>query len=242
MMRLNKFIASQGICSRRDADALIACGKVQVNGETVQELGTKVDPEKDSITIPSKGYASTVGTPARIAVLLNKPVDYITSTTSVQGLSIMDLLTPDQYIGKNKMAATERIANTRLYPVGRLDKDSEGLVLLTNDGDMTQKLTHPSFEHEKEYEVTIDKRFDKKSRTVLESGMSIGDQYVSGIQIKDVSNRGKRTIVTAILTEGKNRQIRKMFGRLGFHVLSLKRTRIAHYRLGTLPVGRWTQA
>jgi len=127
-----------------------------------------------------------------------------------------------------------------VYPVGRLDKDSEGLLLLTNDGDLTNKLTHPKYEHEKEYDVTIDSPLTKDARKVLEHGMNLGeDGFVQGIKIIDETSKGRRHTIRVILKEGKNRQIKKMFGRLGYHVQSLRRVRMGNLKLGTLPVGRW---
>lgn len=223
-----------GITSRRKAEVLIREGKVKVNGDVVTELGTKVDMEVDLIRVDGESPTSNDKGRTSIYIALHKPVDYITSTTSEQGASVIDLLIPENAVGRRKTELTERV-----YPVGRLDKDSEGLVLLTNDGELANELTHPSFEHEKEYEVTIDKRLDKKIQKLLEGGMTIGDDVVQGITILDISNRGKRTVVTIILKEGKNRQIRRMFGQLGFHVSSLKRTRIGTLKIGTLPVGKW---
>lgn len=169
-----------------------------------------------------------------IYIALHKPVDYVTSSTSAQGASVMDLLQKSYGIQKNRRDIAERV-----YPVGRLDKDSEGLVLLTNDGELTNRLTHPRYEHEKEYEIAIDKPLSKDAETVLKNGMEIGEETVHGITIKKQEKRGQQAIVTTVLKEGKNRQIRKMFGRLGYRVLSLKRTRIGKLTLGTLPVGRW---
>lgn len=232
-IRLQKAIADAGITSRRKAEVLITDGKVTVNGDIVTELGTKVDPSVDTIVVD--GTPLTEPTAQKLFyVLLNKPVHYITSTTSEQGESVMELLVPEHCTMPNPPALP------RLYPVGRLDKDSEGLLLLTNDGDLTQELTHPSFEHEKEYEVTIEDRLSKDDEHILQKGMILdGTEPVKGIKILSTSNRGKRTIVTVVLTEGKNRQIRRMFGAIGHHVVGLKRTRMNNLRLGALAVGMW---
>ncbi len=238
LIRLQKHIADLGICSRRKAEELIALGKVKVNGKMIREMGVKVDPEKDLVTVEghdSKSLKSDSRSPIYIA--LNKPVDYITSTSDEQGQSIMSLLKKENAVGYEKRQITERV-----YPVGRLDKDSEGLVLLTNDGDLTQKLTHPSFEHEKEYEVTIGKPLTKEAKKILTKGMFIDEakkEYVRGITIKKEFNKGRQTIITVILKEGKNRQIRRMFGVLGYKVQVLRRTRIGKLKLNVLGVGRW---
>jgi len=233
-VRLQKHIADLGICSRRKAEELIADGKVKLNGEKVTEMGIKVDPEKDKVEVIAQKNKpqSKQGGPVYIA--LNKPVDVICSASNKQGTSVLDLLKEQNALGRIKRDVTERV-----YPVGRLDKDSEGLVLLTNDGELTNKLTHPRYEHEKEYEVIIDKALTKAAKKVLQSGMKIDDGFVQGITIKKEFNKGKRTIVTVILKEGKNRQIRKMFGNLGYHVVSLRRIRMGRLKLGTLPQGRW---
>lgn len=236
LVRLQKYMADHGICSRRKAEEMILAGEVKVNGK-IAELGMKVDSEKDKVEM--SGVTPPLSYPTRggkfVYILLNKPVDYICSNSDEQGASVLELLKKQNYWKPNGRDITERV-----YPVGRLDKDSEGLVLLTNDGELTNKLTHPSFEHEKEYEVTIDKQLEKDAIKVLEYGMDIGDgEYVQGVEVKKVFNKGRRTIVTIVLKEGKNRQIKKMFGRLGYHVLSLKRTRIGKAKLGVLPIGRW---
>lgn len=232
-MRLQKYIASQGVCSRRKAELLIEEGRVKINGELVTELGTIIDPDQDIIMIDGKEIEKKKDD-GLVYIALNKPVDYISSASDAQGSTVIDLITPNNHIGKEKKALTARV-----FPVGRLDKDSEGLILLTNDGELTNKLTHPRYEHEKEYEVTIGERLSKDAQAILTAGMHIDGEDLKGIVIKDISNRGKRTIVTVILTEGKNRQIRKMFGRLGYHIISLKRVRIGRLKLNSLPTGRW---
>jgi len=239
-VRLQKHIANLGYCSRRKAEELISIGKVIVNGKVVKKMGIKVDPKKDKIEVDKKeignlkpncpeGGLKTRNT--NLYIMLNKPVGYITSTSSEQGTSVLDLITIDNY--------TKKPIDTRVYPVGRLDKDSEGLVLLTNDGELTDKLTHPRYEHEKEYEVTVDKHLSKDAIKILEKGMGIGKDIVRGIKIIKQFNKGKRTIVTAILKEGKNRQIRRMFGQLGYNITALKRIRMNKLKLGVLPVGKW---
>ncbi len=237
LIRLQKHIAHLGICSRRKAETLIADGHVLVNGK-LAELGIKIDPDKDTIKIDDQELTrspSHVPRSTHIYIALNKPVGYITSASNEQGESVIDLLTTKNNIGRDKTELTSRV-----YPIGRLDKDSEGLVLLTNDGELTNQLTHPRYEHEKEYEVTIDKPLTHDARNVLTTGMMIdADEKVHGIKITKEFNKGRKTVVTTILTEGKNRQIKKMFGRLGYHVQSLRRIRISNATLGTIPVGKW---
>ncbi|MBT3538843.1 rRNA pseudouridine synthase [Candidatus Parcubacteria bacterium] len=236
LVRLQKHIADLGICSRRKAEVLISEKKVKVNGETVTELGVKVDPEKDTVTVEGRKnkHAEPTDYNQKMYILLNKPIGYISSASSKQGDSVLDLLTKENCVARDK-----RDIKMRVYPVGRLDKDSEGLVLLTNDGELTNELTHPRYEHEKEYEIVVEKPLSRDTKKVLETGMKIGDDFVQGIKIKKEFNKGRKTIVTVILKEGKNRQVRKMFGNLGYNVQSLKRTRINKLKLNVLPVGKW---
>jgi 23S rRNA pseudouridine2605 synthase len=234
-VRLQKHLADLGYCSRRKAEVFIQAGKVKVNGKVVTTLGTKVDPKKDKVTITTKDKFVATNPNEKIYIALHKPVDFISSSSSEQGSSVLELLTTGNQLGKYKKKLSARV-----YPVGRLDKDSEGLLLLTNDGELTNKLTHPKFQHQKEYEVTLDKSLSKDAKKVLESGMKIGDgEFVQGIRIKREKKIGRKVIINVVLKEGKNRQIRKMFGRLGYDLLKLKRIRIGDLKLGTLPVGRW---
>ncbi|PIR04487.1 MAG: hypothetical protein COV59_00730 [Candidatus Magasanikbacteria bacterium CG11_big_fil_rev_8_21_14_0_20_39_34] len=256
-VRINKAIADLGICSRRKAEELILSGQVKLNGKVVRELSTQVDLDIDEIEVGKQNHRKQPHSPQKkesfYYVALHKPLDYVSSVSSQQGHSILELLTygnattkrdKDAYkalLGPKSQDKNITLADKiRLYPVGRLDKDSEGLILLTNDGDLTNKMTHPRFEHEKEYELQLDSRLSKQAIKVLEHGMDIGEgEYAKGIRILKESAVGRRYIVHVILQEGKNRQIRRMFGRLGYKVLSLKRTRFGKFKLGTLPVGRW---
>lgn len=225
------------MCSRRKAEEYISAGSVTVNGQTVTALGTKVNPTIDMVTVAGKKVQRKNADATKkkhIYIMLNKPTGYITSASSEQGASVLDLITRDNCVGEQK-----DLLRTRVYPVGRLDKDSEGLVLLTNDGELANTLTHPKYEHEKEYDVTVDAPLRQKEQAVLEKGMIIDDAAVQGIVVKEQKNLGRRSIVTVVLKEGKNRQIRKMFGALGYSVLSLKRTRMGRLKLGVLPIGRW---
>lgn len=236
-IRLQKYVAGQGICSRRKAEDLIKQGLILVNDKKV-ELGTKIDPNTDRIKVLGDFANEKIDNKynqEKVLIALNKPIDYICSTTSSQGISIMELLSPENFWKKAKP-----IIKGRVYPVGRLDKDSEGLVLLTNDGELANKLMHPKFSHEKEYELTIDKMLTRDAKKILTNGMNIGDgEYVAGIRIIKVQKIGRKVLLHVILQEGKNRQIRKMFGRLGYDLYSLRRIRIANIKLGTLPIGKW---
>lgn len=234
-MRIQKYIAHTGICSRRDAEEMIEMGRVEIAGRGVATRGMKVAPHE---TVLIDGKPITTQLPKEdefVYIMINKPVDVICSADNTQGMTVLDLLTKQQYAGRNK-----KELNARVYPVGRLDKDSEGLVLLTNDGDLTNILTHPKYNHEKEYIVTLTKKLDRESEKILQKGMTIDDgTFVQGIYIKEKKNKGRRFEIHVILTEGKNRQIRKMFGQLGYHIVSLKRVRIGKLTLGSLSTGMW---
>lgn len=243
-MRLQKYIAHQGICSRRKAEELISLGKVKVNGEIVKEMGVQVDPDVDEVVVDAQPVVASKGSnTSPVYIVLHKPMGYVCSTTSSQGASVLELLVSEN----NRSPKYGRDITERVYPVGRLDKDSEGLVLLTNDGELTNTLTHPRYAHDKRYEVTLREPLSRDAKRVLSRGMDIGDgEFVRGIRIVDEQNiqtrkRGgaKRSVVTVVLQEGKNRQIKKMFGRLGYRVLGLKRTQMGSLRLGTLPIGKW---
>jgi 23S rRNA pseudouridine2605 synthase len=231
-MRLQKFLSEQGYCSRRKAEELIKDGKVKVN-EEVAKIGQVVDPETVVIKIGSRIIKRTDDKKYYIA--LNKPVKIISSTSDKQGMTVLGLLSNED---KKKIG--------HVHLVGRLDKDSEGLILLTNDGEMTNVLTHPKFEHEKEYEIIFtsnDKELEqipKEDMDKLENGMYIGrGEKVEGIGLKNIKKDGRYFIVNTILKEGKNRQIRKMFGRLGYNLLSLKRIRIKNLKLDNLESGKY---
>lgn len=239
LVRLNKHIASLGICSRRKADTYIDERLVFVNDVLVTEHGTKVDPNVDVVRVEGVHTPSKAKNSAFFYILLNKPVDYISSTTSEQGASVLDLITPENYYKLKFKDDAKKLHGVRLFPVGRLDKDSEGLVLLTNDGELTNQLTHPRYEHEKEYEVTIDKQLSADAKKILQKGMLIDEEHYGGMQIKKEFNKGRRVILTLILKEGKNRHIRKMLGRLGYNISVLRRVRMQHLTLGTLPIGKW---
>ena len=235
-IRINKFIAHSGICSRRKAEEMIEDGLVKVNDKIISELGTKIDPNIDVVEVDGEIINSKEENfEKKIYIILNKPLHYITSTTSHQGDSVLELLTKEHCADENRQDI-----NTRVYPVGRLDKDSEGLVLLTNDGDLTNKLTHPKYEHEKEYEIILDKELSPEHKKTLELGMSIGkDEKVRGIKIVKTTKKNSDNIVIAILKEGKKRQIKKMFGRLGYNLEKLKRVRINKVKLENLESGKW---
>jgi 23S rRNA pseudouridine2605 synthase/23S rRNA pseudouridine2604 synthase len=215
-MRLQKFIASAGICSRRQAEACILDGRVAVNGEVVTQLGVKVDPETDKVTVDGQPVSPDR---TKLYIALNKPAGYVSSCLQRQEKTILELVNIPE----------------RVYPVGRLDKESTGLLLLTNDGELHLKLSHPSFDHEKEYDVTVAAPISNDELAKLKEGVRIDGRKTRPARVARVSERRFRLV----LLEGRNRQIRKMTGSLGHRVTALKRLRIAGIRLGALKEGQW---
>lgn len=212
--RLNKFISESGACSRRGADKLIEAGKVLVNG-TVPELGTRVD-ETDNITIDGKPLSQKE---EFIYIAFNKPIG-ITCTTEkkVKG-NIVD------YIKYPK----------RIYPIGRLDKPSEGLIFLTNHGDIINKILRAGNNHEKEYIVTVDTPITDDFITRMSNGIPVLDTITKKCEVTKLS----KFVFKIVLTQGLNRQIRRMCAHLSYKVTKLKRERIMNVHIGNIPVGKW---
>ena len=222
LMRLQKYIALCGVASRRAAEDLILAGKVSVNGSVVTELGTKIDPEKDKISVNGKLLKSQE---KKVYIMLYKPKGYVTTAKDNFDREIVTDLIPKS-LG-------------RLYPVGRLDYDSEGLLLMTNDGDFTYRLTHPSHEISKTYLVRIvgeiaDDAVDKlRKGVVIDSRMTLPAK----VSVREKEN-GKSTLLIAI-SEGRNRQVRKMCAAVGHEVLRLCRVAEGALKLSGLKPGEW---
>ena len=215
-IRLQKFLSQAGVCSRRKGESFIRQGRVRVNGQVVTTLGTKVDPSKDTVHVDGKH--ATIQE-ERLYIAMNKPKGYVTSCDHPGKPLVMDLIEIRQ----------------RVYPVGRLDKDSTGLLLLTNDGRLHHRLSHPSFDHEKEYEVTLERPITDAHLHRLAHGVTIQGAKTRPANVARLS--GRRFKIT--LREGRNRQIRRMAGAVGYAVVRLKRVRIANIRLKDLPSGAW---
>jgi len=233
MIRLQKYLADCGVASRRKAEELILAGKIRVNGQVVTQLGTKVDPGKDTVT--SNGRRVTRS--KYIYIKLNKPTGFYSSCVSQKGeRTVLDLV-------KN--------IPERLYPVGRLDVSSEGLLILTNDGELANKLMHPRYEHEKEYIVNVQLPMARQARHLhpersrgmtndqlrsLSSGIVIDGEKALPAKVKQIDENS----FSIVLKEGKKRQIRRMVEAVavGNQVVGLKRVRIGQLKLGDLPVGR----
>lgn len=216
MMRLQKFLAQAGISSRRKAEELITNGKIKVNDKVVTELGVKVDENRDEIKFQDKVIELESN---KIYIALNKPTGYISSASGEQGKSIFNLIKIKE----------------RIYPVGRLDKDSSGLLILTNDGELANRLTHPRFESEKEYFIILDQDLRTEDINKLKKGMIIGGKKLQGVKTVSAQNKSARLI----LKEGINKQIRRMLGKLGYTVVRLKRIRIGKLELGDLKEGEY---
>ena len=216
IVRLQKFLSMAGFCSRRKGETYITQGKVKVNGHTVTELGTKIDPAVDRVEVNGQALHLQA---QRVYIALNKPKGYITSCEQQGEPIVIDLIDIPQ----------------RVYPVGRLDKDSTGLLLLTNDGAMHHRLLHPSFDHEKEYIVTTALPMSAESLAAMRKGMFIQGKKTRPARVKQLSRHQFRIQ----LKEGRNRQIRRMVRKLRNHVTRLKRIRVAGVRLGKLPEGSW---
>ncbi|MBE6061387.1 MAG: 23S rRNA pseudouridine(2604) synthase RluF [Clostridium sulfidigenes] len=214
LLRLNKYISESGICSRREADKFIESGKVYVNG-ILATLGTRVSPT-DTVVVDGKTIKSKSN---KVYIALNKPVGITCTTeTHVKG-NIIDFVNYHE----------------RIFPIGRLDKPSEGLIFLTNDGDMVNKILRAGNNHEKEYVVSVDKPITKEFINSMENGIPILGTVTKQCQVRKI---GKCTF-NIILTQGLNRQIRRMCEYLGFKVTSLKRIRIMNVSLSNLPTGKW---
>lgn len=225
-LRLNKILAQHGLCSRRQADEWIAAGRVSVDGIVCREVGTQVDPLRQRVSVDGKPLENA---PAKLYILLNKPKGYVSTRSDPQGRPIVLDLLPRE------------IVKAGVFPVGRLDSDSEGLLLLTNDGNWSQLLLHPRHEVWKEYLVQTDKALTPELRNQLEQGVILEGKRTLPARIDwhTDSNSKRGTHFIMAIREGRNRQIRRMCKALGLSVLSLKRRKIGPISLGNLKIGSW---
>ena len=222
LIRLQKFLAKNGVASRRKSEELILSGAVKVNGSTVCELGVKVDSEKDAVEV--HGRAIVPGGTAPVYYMLNKPTGYVSTAK-------------DQF-GRPTVVSLIK-SGARLYPVGRLDYDTEGLLLLTNDGEFTNKLTHPGHSVSKEYEAKVKGRISDNDIAAFKNGIDIGGYVTKPALMRLIMQYENHALISIIIKEGKNRQVRKMCGLLGHEVIELKRVAIGGLRLGNLEVGQY---
>ncbi len=218
-VRLNKFIANAGVCSRRDADNLIADGKIKVNGKVVREMGFKV---RKSDKVVYKGH--TLKSQSHQYVLLNKPKGFITTTD-------------DPHERKTVMSLVEKACNERIYPVGRLDRETSGLLLFTNDGETAKKLTHPSHKVKKIYQVELDKPISKEHFNEILEGIELED---GPAPVSELAIVGDDSSVLGIeIHIGRNRIVRRIFEHLGYKVKKLDRVMFATLTKKNLPRGKF---
>ncbi len=219
LIRLNKYIANAGVCSRREADRLIEAGEVTVNGEVVTELGTKIQPT-DEVRYGDK----VLQREKPVYILLNKPKDYITTTS-------------DEYDRKNVMNLVAGACPQRVYPVGRLDRNTTGLLLITNDGELAKKLTHPRYGVKKIYQVELDKSLSQEDFQQIISGLELADGFIAPDELAYVGESRREIGIT--LHSGKNRIVRRIFEHLGYEVVKLDRVYYAGLTKKDLPRGEW---
>ncbi|HIR32649.1 MAG TPA: rRNA pseudouridine synthase [Candidatus Coprenecus merdigallinarum] len=221
LVRLNKFIANSGICSRREADEYIAAGLVTVNGEVVTEMGVKVNPAQDDIRFNGERLRGE----KKVYVLLNKPKDFVTTMS-------------DPHAEKNVMQLISReMCPERIFPVGRLDRSTTGVLLLTNDGELAEKLTHPSFQKKKIYQVTLDKNLRPEDMDRLVQGVDLEDGPAYADEV--AYNGDDRSVVGIEIHSGRNRIVRRMFEALGYRVRKLDRVYFAGLTKKNLRRGQW---
>ena len=220
-IRLQKHLSECGIASRRKAEELIAAGKVKINGH-IAEIGSKVDPKRDKVTVRGR---AVVPVNEKVYIMLNKPRGFVTTMSDELGRKTVSDLVAD--------------AGARIFPVGRLDRDSEGLLIMTNDGDFANKLTHPSSHVNKTYRVTVKGAAEEEQLLKMKEGILLDGRKTLPCDCFVAERKPDRTVLIFILNEGRNRQIRRMCEAVGLEVLRLKRTEIAGVKLGMLPQGKW---
>lgn len=222
-IRLQKYLSENGIASRRKSEELILAGKVKVNGR-VASIGDKVDPVRDKVTVGGK---RVVRTKTKMYIMLHKPRGYVTTMRDELGRKCVFELVED--------------AGVRLFPVGRLDRNSEGLLLMTNDGAFANLLTHPSRHVSKVYRVTVREKVTEEQLTTLTEGIMLDGSKTLPCEVHVIDRDDNRTVLQFVLFEGRNRQIRRMCEAVGLTVIRLKRTEIAGVKLGMLPQGKWRE-
>jgi 23S rRNA pseudouridine2605 synthase len=217
--RLHVYLARNGVASRRESERLIAAGRVRVNGEVVATRGADLDPVRDQVEIDGNPLAAS---PSHVYIALHKPSGVVSSARDQSGRRVVTDLVK---------------TSTRVFPVGRLDADSEGLLLLTNDGDFALRLTHPRFQVEKEYTALVQGVPSGEVLARLESGVLLDGELTAPASARLLEVVGGRSWVSVVLREGKKRQVRRMLAAVGHQVRRLVRIRIGSVRLGDLPPG-----
>lgn len=222
-LRLQKYLADCGVASRRKSEELIEQGKVKVNGRVAQ-IGDKINPKKDDVTVSGRKIVKQKG---YTYIMLHKPRGFIT--------------TMNDEMGRKCVAELIKDVPARVYPVGRLDRDSEGLLLMTNDGEFANAMTHPTKHVPKTYRVTVRPSITDEQITALMTGIVIDDRMTAPADVRILTKEEGRVVLEIVLYEGRNRQIRKMCEALGLEVARLKRTAVGSVKLGMLPQGKWRE-
>lgn len=220
-IRLQKYLSECGVASRRKAEDLISAGKVKVNGK-IASVGDKVDPKRDTVAVSGK---KVIRNKKNTYIMLHKPRGFITTLSDEMGRKCVAQLVED--------------VGTRVYPVGRLDRDSEGLLILTDDGEFANALTHPARHVPKTYRVTVRPSINDEQITKLTTGIEIDGKMTMPSEVRVIEKKEGRVVLEIIIYEGRNRQIRKMCDALGLEVARLKRTQIGSVKLGMLKQGDW---
>ena len=224
-IRLQKLLADCGVASRRKSEELIASGAVKVNGR-IAKIGDKVDPYNDKVLVNGQKITARAK-PKHYYIMLHKPRGYVT--------------TMSDEMGRKCVAELVRDVPSRIYPVGRLDRDSEGLLLMTNDGDFANKVMHPAKHVYKVYRVTIRPGITEEQLTQMCVGMMIDGRKTAPAEVRVVTRQEGRCVLEVVPREGRNRQIRKMCEQLGLEVARLKRIAIGQVKLGMLQPGKWRE-
>ena len=224
LMRINKALAAAGVCSRRHADALVAAGRVTVNGEVVREAGLRIDPACDALAVDGAPVALAGDTP--VVVMLHKKPGTVTTASDPEGRPTVYDALPEPWRSR------------RLFPVGRLDAFSEGLLILTDDGELANRLTHPRYHLPKVYHVRVRGDVAEDKLNVMRQGMTLAEgETLAPVRVSMLAREGETTLLSLTLRQGINRQIRRMCRDLGLTVLRLRRVGLGPLKLGSLPVG-----
>lgn len=221
-IRLQKYLANCGVTSRRKAEEMIKKGRVRVDGVVITAMGTRIVPGKQVISLDGKEIKNEI---KPIYILLNKPKGYVTTLSDPQGRPIVTSLIKD--------------IQARLFPVGRLDLDTEGALLLTNDGELAQRIQHPKFEVNKNYEARVSGVPTQKKIAQLERGILLEGKKTSPARIRVKKKTNHSSLITITIHEGRKRQVRKMFQAIGHPVIHLKRMSYGQLHLGNLPIGSY---
>lgn len=221
-IRLNKYLANLGICSRRDVKQLLKTQIVTVNNQRVNEAGIRIDPHKDAIRLNGE----KIKPPDTVYYLLNKPKGVVSTTA-------------DEYERKNVASLIPTTA--RIYPVGRLDKDTTGLIILTNDGALTNLLTHPRYHVDKVYRLTIKGTVDKSQLTALRNGVLLEDGITSPAEVSLLTTNNSVSLLEMTIHEGRNRQIRRMCETVGISLVDLQRVAFGPIKIGNLGIGKFRE-